>query len=91
MTASGEAVRWQRQRATPKDPLLWCQTKTVKLHAAAIGVVVATEQHIVTGCDNGLVRVFDAQLRLLAWFEVRSRSLMLQPRTGAVTHSKEHH
>lgn len=91
VTASGEAVMWHRQRETPKGPLLWCQTKAVKLHAAAINLVVATEQHIVTGCDGGFVRIFDAQLRLIAWFEVRScRSLVkCRERGGNAEQSRE--
>ncbi|KAJ3179035.1 Cilia- and flagella-associated protein 251 [Gaertneriomyces sp. JEL0708] len=44
--------------------------KLIRLHNASIRVAtIVNGQYLVTGADDGFVRVYDMQLRLVAWFE----------------------
>lgn len=71
-TADGDIVIWEQQgisaqigtRATDRRAI-----KLLRVHHSAVLTVTSWGSYVITGSEDGNVRFFDSQLRLMAWFE----------------------
>eukprot|EP00873_Tetraselmis_striata_P037167 jgi/Tetstr1/457431/TSEL_004215.t1 len=71
-TVDGDIIVWEQQgisaqigtRATDRRAI-----KMLRIHHAPVRTVTAWGVYVVTGADDGNVRFFDPQMRLMAWFE----------------------
>lgn len=68
-TLDGDVVVWDVPPFTEGVDWGIKGIKALQLHQGPIRVLTATPDHIVTGGDEGFVRFFDPQFRILAWFE----------------------
>jgi hypothetical protein len=59
----------QQQQGSAAQPAARRALKVVRLHGAAITHLSSIGDFVVTGGADGLVRFFDAGMRLCAWFE----------------------
>lgn len=77
-TVDGEVIVWEQDStsvpltAAPAQAshiAAWRPLKVIRLHGAAIRHLSSIGEFVVTGGADGLVRLFDAGMRLCAWFE----------------------
>lgn len=68
-TQEGDVVVWDVPPFTEDIDWGIRGIKALQLHQGPIKVLTATSDHIVTGGEEGFVRFFDPQFRILAWFE----------------------
>lgn len=61
-------IVWERPEGYPAAAG-WRALKIIRLHGAAINHLSTCGTFVVTGGADGLVRMFDAGMRLCAWFE----------------------
>ena len=45
--------------------------KIIQIHSRPVHALSAVDRFLVSGADDGYIRLFDCKLRLVAWFEVR--------------------
>lgn len=71
-TVDGDVVLWSALNARDATAVTirdFQATKAVRCHNTAITAITTVAGLIVTGGHDGLVRMFDSQLRIVAWFE----------------------
>jgi cilia- and flagella-associated protein 251 len=70
-TMDGEVVVWDIPPFDSNHVSDWGvkAVKSLQLHQGPIRVLTASSNHIVTGGEEGFVRFYDLQFRILAWFE----------------------
>ena len=69
-TADGDAVLWDIVEQGPGEPTSERRaSKVVRLHNSAVSVLLTDGEYLVSGGADGLVRFFDFDFRIIAWFE----------------------
>jgi WD40 repeat protein len=87
-TVDGDVVLWD---AVGNPAIDKKAIKMIRLHNASIDLITCIDQYIVSGSDDGIIRCFDFQFRIVAWFEdlnaggIRSVSF-----AHPSTHAKDH-
>ena len=69
-TADGDAILWDVVEQGPGEPTEERRaSKVVRLHNGAVSVLLTDGEYVVSGGADGLVRFFDFDFRIIAWFE----------------------
>lgn len=68
-TMDGDIIVWDVPPFVPNTPWGVKAIKALQLHQGPIRVLASTPDHVATGGDEGFVRFFDHQFRIVAWFE----------------------
>jgi WD40 repeat protein len=80
-TVDGDVIVWEQDSASMPftaapaqagsngNAATWRPLKVIRLHGTAIRHLSSIGDFVVTGGADGLVRLFDAGMRLCAWFE----------------------
>ena len=68
---SGEIILWSPWLVDPDGKRYRMAAKIIQIHSRPVHALSAVDRFLVSGADDGYIRLFDRKLRLVAWFEVR--------------------
>jgi len=68
---SGEIILWSPWLVDAEGKRYRKAAKIIQIHSRPVHALSTVDRFLVSGADDGYIRLFDCKLRLVAWFEVR--------------------